>query len=149
MKAVDQKARREKQARLAWCKQMDLQIAWLVKAGRRMRKSRARSAPEIYLRKVYQVYWQWESFGNAKAWSWRTARVCKARFWPSAHPLKILIDATAGLDDRRVRSRWGRALQFAQYRNTYPDDLRILFREHGGVAGCAQKFTTCRQTAHV
>ena len=48
MKMVDSKARREREAIQAVRKRRDLQIAYLIKTGRKMRKSMARSAPKIY-----------------------------------------------------------------------------------------------------
>ena len=137
---LDEKSRKERQAGQEQSNRAKLQVAELVAAGRKMRKSRSRSAPEKYLRKVYRVFWEWELEGKAKLRAWTAAQAAKVPFRPDAHPLKLLIDATSGLKDRKDRSRYGRALQAAAVKKVDPDDLHLFFRANGGIAGCARLF---------
>jgi hypothetical protein len=137
-----EKSRKERRAAEEKAKATKLQVAKLVVAGNRMRKSRMRSAPEKYLRKVYRVFWQWEREGEAKLRAWSAAQRARVSYRPDAHPLKMLIDATSGLKDRKDRSRYGRALQAATLKQVDPDDLHLFFRANGGIAGCAHLFAS-------
>jgi hypothetical protein len=117
--------------------------------GAKMRTSRTRSAPKRYLQKVYRVFWQWELEDQAKLRAWAAARSAKVSFRPDAHPLKLLIDATSGLKDRKDRSRYGRALQAAVLKQVDPDDLHLFFEANGGLAGCARLFASLSDHSNV
>ena len=61
----------------------------------------------------------------------RATPPCGSHFPPPAchaHSLKILIDATSGVDDRKVRSREGRTLRFAASRTSNPTDCGSFSR---------------------
>src|SRR5271154_1617218 len=56
-------------------------------------------------------------------------------------PIKIVIDASSRAD-YKTRSRWGRALRYAQaYREEWGSrtSLSVLFAQNGGVSGCAAR----------
>ena len=54
------------------------------------------------------------------------------------HPIRMLINATSRVKDPKVRSRWARALQYANSLDADFTELKRLFRDNGGIAGCAR-----------
>ena len=144
-----EKDRKERRAREERVKRTRQQVAKLVVAGRKMRRSRSRSAPERYLQKVYGVFWEWDREGDAKLRAWTAARARKVKFRPDSHAVKLMIDATSGLKDRKDRSRFGRALQAAVIKRVHPEDLPVFFQANGGIAGCAALFAALSDRSDV
>jgi len=60
-----------------------------------------------------------------------------------AHPIRTLLDITCDAD-RKLKSRWVRALRYAWRRRQYWTSFRKFVRRNGGIAGCADWFTEDR-----
>jgi hypothetical protein len=62
----------------------------------------------------------------------------------NAHPIRILIEASAGAEDNRTKSRWTQALKFAFGWRQPAKRLKWFFKVNGGIAGSARKYATNR-----
>jgi hypothetical protein len=56
-----------------------------------------------------------------------------------SHPIRILIEASAGREDARQKSRWSHALKYAFGWLQLPERLEWFFSVNGGIAGSARK----------
>jgi len=70
----------------------------------------------------------------------RIAKLFKLSTQRKSHPIRILIEASAGLDDSRQKSRWTQALKYAYGWQQPANRLKWLFEETGGIAGTARKY---------
>src|SRR5215213_2805136 len=113
--------RRKRQGR-----QMQAALAPVIKADRKAAKSRSRYAAERYLREVLRLYEIWKRRGFAKRYSTRAARYAAVSVGANMHPLRRIIEATTQEPDRKKRSRWTRALQFAVMQKSDSTSLRKL-----------------------
>jgi hypothetical protein len=89
---------------------------------------------------VYQVYRDLRSRRIARKAARRIAKICKLSLKKKSHPIRILIEASAGPEDPRQKSRWTQALRYAFGWQLAAKRLKWLFEETGGIAGCASKF---------
>jgi hypothetical protein len=64
-----------------------------------------------------------------------------------SHPIRILIEASAGPEDARQKSRWSQALKFAHGWLLPPTRLKWFFKVNGGIAGSARKYAINRKAA--
>jgi hypothetical protein len=124
---------REKQKR-----RLERELKPLCKAERRATQSKSRYAPEIYLREVLRLYECWSRIGLATRYSRRALKLAALPI-RDVHPVRRLIDCTSTEPDRKRRSRWGRALQYAIQQKIESKRLRKFLRKNGGIAGCAHK----------
>lgn len=60
------------------------------------------------------------------------------------HLIRAIIDATCKAD-RKIKSRWTRALRYAWKQRDHWDRLPRFFRRNGGISGCASWFTETRR----
>lgn len=111
----------------------------LTKLERRWRKTGKKSALHRYHHAVFNIYAAWQHAGDTRTASNRIARLAGLSHQPGRHPLRVLIDASSSAD-RRVVSRWCRALRYAWRERFKWQDLTECLRANGGVAGCAQKW---------
>ena len=114
------------------------EIAPVLRAELVARKSRKRDAAELYLKEVLRLYENWKDVGLAKRYSRRALDLVDLPV-RDVHPIRRIIDSTSTEPDRKKRSRWGRALQYALMEKAQGDKLGEFFRENGGIAGCARK----------
>src|SRR5450830_1334315 len=70
----------------------------------------------------------------------RIAKLFKLSIQRKSHPIRILIEASAGPEDARQKSRWTQALKYAFGWRQPARKLKWFFRMNGGVAGAAAKF---------
>src|ERR1019366_4848994 len=66
-----------------------------------------------YLRDVYELYLELRSRRIARKATRRIAKICKLSTQRKSHPIRILIEASAGPEDSRQKSRWSQALKYA------------------------------------
>ena len=92
-----------------------------------------------YLRDVYQVYLDLRSRRIARTASWRIAKLFKLSIKKNSHPIRILIEASAGPEDSRQKSRWTQALRYAFGWQQPAKRLKWFFQVNGGIAGSAAK----------
>jgi hypothetical protein len=105
-----------------------------------IRPGRRRFGIYKYLADVYQVYRDLRSRRIAKISTRRIAKICKLSIKKKSHPIRILIEASAGPEDARQKSRWTQALKYAYGWQQPANRLKWLFEETGGIAGCARKY---------
>jgi hypothetical protein len=91
-----------------------------------------------YLRTVYRLYLRWSRRGLAESKTNQIAAVRNIRLNKRIHPIAILLAATCHIAEKKLLSRWTRALQFAVFREIGPDDLQAFIRANGGLSGCAR-----------
>jgi hypothetical protein len=111
----------------------------LVQLRRRYsRWKRSRKDADLYLLlgKMYDLVCAWRERGYAKDYARACARAAGIRFSASKHSFRILIDCIA-TEDRRVKSRWDRALRFCWAVRKRYKSFRQCVRRNGGIAGCA------------
>lgn len=100
-----------------------------------------------YLADVYQVYRDLRSRRIAKTASRRIAKLFKLSIKKKSHPIRILIEASAGPEDARQKSRWTQALRYAFGWRQPTTKLIWCFEETGGISGCARKYAVKKKIA--
>jgi hypothetical protein len=131
---------------------------YLRKIIRTLKKSAARHRSEIrpgkrrfgiykYLTDVYQVFLEFNSTRKAKTATRRIAKISKLSIQRKSHPIRALIEASAGPEDARQKSRWAQALKYAYGWRQSAERLEWFFETNGGIAGSARKFAVTNKTA--
>jgi hypothetical protein len=92
-----------------------------------------------YLRDVYQVYLDLRSRRVARTAARRIAKLYKLSIQRKSHPIRILIEASAGPEDARQKSRWSQALKYAYGWHQPAKKLKWFLQVNGGIAGSAAK----------
>jgi hypothetical protein len=100
-----------------------------------------------YLRDVYQIYLDLRSRRIARKATRRIAKISKLSLQRKAHPIRILIEASAGPEDARQKSRWTQALKYAFGWHQPGERLKWFFKVNGGIAGSARKYAVNKKTA--
>ena len=93
-----------------------------------------------YLTDIYQVFLELRSRRIAKKATRRIAKICKLSIQRKSHPLRILIEASAGLEDARQKSRWTQALRYALGWRQSAKRLSWFFKVNGGISGSARRY---------
>jgi hypothetical protein len=99
------------------------------------------------LRDVYDLYLELRSRRIAKKATRRIAEISKLSIKRKSHPLRILIEASAGPEDARQKSRWTQALKYAFGWHQPAERLKWFFQTNGGIAGTARKYAVNNKTA--
>ena len=130
---------------------MELTDEYLRKIIRTLKKSAAKHRGDTrpgkrrfgvyrYLRDVYQVYLDLRSRRIARTASRRIAKLFKLSIKKKSHPIRILIEASAGPEDPRQKSRWSQALKYVYGWRLPATKLKWSLRKNGGISGCARKY---------
>ena len=131
---------------------------YLRKIIRTLKKSAARHRSDIrpgkrrfgiykYLTDVYQVFLEFRSRRIAKKATRRIAEISKLSIQRKSHPIRILIEASAGPEDARQKSRWAQALKYVYGWRLPTAKLKWCLRQNGGISGCAAKYALNKGTA--
>jgi hypothetical protein len=107
----------------------------------RCRTSRERYADYEFLEALHSAYRQFDREGRLGTQIFLLAGKLDLHWTSKTPALKVLLEATTDID-KKVRSRWLRALQYAdvQRHEWYPrKSLADFLLENGGIAGCARK----------
>ena len=112
-------------------------ISKIKKAARRAARSERRFSDYCYLKRVLATHRYFEKNRWISHLSEIAPSVLLTPVRRGAHPLRILIDATCLKKDKRMRSRWTRALEYAVAQDIDPAELPRFLRAHGGVSGAA------------
>ena len=131
---------------------------YLRKIIRTLKKSAARHRSNIrpgkrrfglyrYLRDVYELYLDLRSKRKARTATRRIAKICKLSIQRKSHPIRILIEASAGPEDARQKSRWTQALKYAFGWHQPAERLKWFFQINGGISGSARKYAVNNKTA--
>ena len=92
-----------------------------------------------YLRDVYELYLELRSKRIARKATRQIVKICKLSLKKKSHPIRILIEASAGPEDARQKSRWTQALRYAFGWRQPAKKLKWFFKVNGGIAGSAAK----------
>ena len=93
-----------------------------------------------YLADVYQVYRDLRFKRSARKATRRIAKIYKLSIQQKFHPIRVLIEASAGPEDARQKSRWTQALKYAWGWRQSAKRLKWFFQVNGGISGCARKY---------
>jgi hypothetical protein len=91
-----------------------------------------------YLEQVYETYRKWKDRKIAKRLSRLIARELNIPRTSRSSPIRILIEATRAAADPKQKSRWTRALQYADRLDVPIADIISFIRSRRGIAGCAR-----------
>jgi hypothetical protein len=97
---------------------------------------------------VYQVYRDLRSRRIAKKSTRHIAKLFKLSIQSKSHPIRILIEASAGPEDARQKSRWTQALKYAYGWRQPGNKLKWTLETNGGISGCASKYALNKDTNH-
>ena len=92
-----------------------------------------------YLRDVYELYLELRFKQSARKATQRITKLFKLSIQRKSHPIRILIEASAGPEDARQKSRWTQALKYAYGWQQPANRLKWFFKVNGGIAGSAAK----------
>ena len=112
-----------------------------------IRPGRRRFGIYKYLADVYQVYLDLRSRRIAKKSTRRIAKLFKLSIQKKSHPIRVLIEASAGPEDARQKSRWTQALRYAHDWRQSAERLEWFFQVNGGISGSARKYATKNKNA--
>jgi hypothetical protein len=96
---------------------------------------------------VYQVYLDLRSRRQATTATRRIAKLFKLSIQKKSHPIRILIEASAGPEDARQKSRWTQALEYVYGWRQPAKRLKWFFSVNGGISGCAAKYAVKKKIA--
>ena len=91
-----------------------------------------------YLTDVYAIFLELQSNHVAKKAARRIAKLLELSIRRRAHPIRILIEASAGPEDPRQKSRWTQALRYVLGWRVGPEKVKT-YLQSGGISGCAKK----------
>jgi hypothetical protein len=100
-----------------------------------------------YLTDVYELYLELRFKRSARRATRRIAKLFKLSIQRKSHPIRVLIEASAGPEDARQKSRWTQALRYAFGWRLPAAKLKWCFEETGGISGCARKYAVTKKTA--
>ena len=112
-----------------------------------IRPGRRRFGIYKYLTDVYQVYRDLHSRRIARKTTRRIAKLFKLSIQKKSHPIRILIEASAGPEDPRQKSRWTQALKYAYDWRQSAKRLEWFFKVNGGISGSARKYAAKNKIA--
>jgi hypothetical protein len=92
-----------------------------------------------YLTDVYAVFLEIESRDIERKAARQIIKLERLSINKRTHPFRVLIEATAGREDAKQKSRWSRALQFVLGWHLSPERLKWCLKCHGGISGAAKK----------
>lgn len=105
-----------------------------------IRPGRRRFGIYKYLRDVYGVYLDLRSRRMSNKTIRQIAKPLKLPIKKKSHPFRVLIEASAGPEDARQKSRWVQALRYALGWRQPAEKLQWFFKNCGGISGAAEKF---------
>jgi hypothetical protein len=100
-----------------------------------------------YLRDVYELYFALRLERSARRATRRIAKIFHLSIQRKSHPIRILIEVSAGPEDARQKSRWSQALKYAYGWHQPAKRLKWFFKVNGGIAGSARKYAVKKKTA--
>lgn len=93
----------------------------------------------LYLQDVYELYLDLRRRQISRKATRRYLKAEKLRIKRKSHPIRILIEASAGREDAKQKSRWTQALRNMYGWKLTPDRLEWFFGNNGGIAGAARE----------
>ena len=80
-----------------------------------------------------------KSKGVAKKAARKIVELARLNVRKRSHPLRVLIEASAGPEDPRQKSRWVQALRYILGWKTPIEKVKLYIKGGGGIAGCAKQ----------
>jgi hypothetical protein len=104
--------------------------------------SRDRGAIYPYLTAVFDLVTWWEQEGRAVKRARRALHLRGHRLIRKPEPFAAMILCTSdpGKVDDRTRSKWSRALRFAEANKDLDEPLGDFIKRRGGINACARRF---------
>ena len=99
-----------------------------------------------YLRDVYELYLELRFKRSARKATRRIAKLFKLSIQIKSHPIRILIEASAGPEDNRAKSRWTQALRYVWGWRQPAKKVKWTLEANGGISGCASKYALNKGT---
>jgi ribonuclease HI len=92
-----------------------------------------------YLEGVWRLHSLWRADGKSKERARQVASIYGLKLRKNTHPIRVIIDASSE-QDREVKSRWTRALEFARKHRSKVAKVGFahFLESNGGVDGCAR-----------
>jgi hypothetical protein len=112
-----------------------------------IRPGRRRFGVYRYLRDIYELYLDLRSRRIARKATRRISKIFQLSIQRRSHPIRILIEASAGPEDARQKSRWSQALKYAYGWRQSVERLEWFFQTNGGISGSARKYAVNKKIA--
>ena len=106
-------------------------------AYKKAERNKSKSAQYKYLRSVLRAYEYFDDNDLLDYLVEIAPCVLMVTVRSGQHSIRTIIDASCKNDDRKLRSRWTRGLQFALARKVPADDLPTFLKANNGISGCA------------
>jgi DNA-binding PucR family transcriptional regulator len=122
---------------------VDDELAQARTAWNEYQSTRRRNAIYDYLRAVFKIVCRWRKQHRAKASSHQALKAAgRVRRIRNVEPLGVVILCTS--DPRKVdaktRSKWSRALRYAEQFKPDAESLAEFVKSHGGINECADRW---------
>jgi hypothetical protein len=101
-----------------------------------------------YLDGVYNA-WDWTDERDSRRVGRNVAALYDIDTRENKSPIRIVIDATAEEQDRKVKSKWARTLEYAAVKKVSEARFKKFLKENDGVDGCARKMAQLRREGNV
>ena len=107
-----------------------------------LQASRNRDAIYQYLNSIFELVSWWAKEGKAVKRAYRALHLRGYSSHREPEPFAAVILCTADPDkvDARTRSKWSRALRFAEANKDLDEPLRDFMKARGGINACAARF---------
>jgi hypothetical protein len=97
-----------------------------------------------YLKGVYKA-WDWTDAKESRRVGRNVAALNEIDVRKNRSPIRTVIDASSGEEDRQVKSKWVQALEYAMEKGVRGTALITFLKKNGGVEGCARKMAKLRK----
>jgi hypothetical protein len=109
---------------------------------------RERFRDRAVLAAVYALYRSWLAARQSRDNARRICNIFRLKVRRNVHPTAVILAATLPRLDKKIRSKWSLALQYASQNDVPPEDLSSFMDQNDGMAGCAQRFARLNKTKH-
>jgi hypothetical protein len=115
------------------------QLLRLRKTWSACQRNRNRDAIYKYLGSVYELVARWRSQGHVESRARLVRTLMQKTSSLEPDPFAFVIEATSDLKkvDRKMRSKWTRALRFAEKCKPEVMPLKTFIKQRGGINACA------------
>jgi len=123
-------------------KDIEAELVEVRKAWARYQSTNGRDAVYFFLAAVFAVVTRWHTLNCALKKSRAALRLQADAPQMKPEPFSIVIFCTADLDiaDAKTRSKWSRALRYAQIAKPGDQPLTTFIKSSGGINACAARF---------
>jgi hypothetical protein len=123
--------------------ELQADAARLRRRHHRWRRSSRSQDLYAYLLSVYRLFGRWRKQDIEEQAARRLMALSGIAARRRRHPMRAIFDATSDAD-RKIKSRWVRALRYAWSERRRCRGLKQCLEANGGVAGCAGRWAELR-----